>query len=365
MPTPLQYKSGSLIYCSGDDADKVYILQNGKISLVFPDMKTGEDVRNQVQPGEFFGVKSALGHFPREENAIALTNAVIMAFSVSEFELLAMSNTRIILKMLKVFSNQMRKTHAQISSLTTGQTETQNPDKKLFNLGEKYLKNRRFAFAKYVFSRYLHHYPHGEDAVQAAKNLQLAEASSTGEARKPTPEPVQAAVQKPVQISAEKTIEKAIEEVTQATAEKIASAEEPPSPPPSGEDTARGANAYYDAVNLMSHNKYSEALKAFTQIIEANTDPEWTEKSSYEAGHCYFMLGKFDACIKYYTKFLAQYPQYPDLRDAMFYIGQSYEKLGNKEKAMGWYKKIISASGETKDSARTKAMKAYKELEKG
>jgi CRP-like cAMP-binding protein len=153
MPKPFQYRSGSLIYFQGDAADKVFILQKGAVSLVYQDIETGQDVHDLVQPGEFFGVKSALGHYAREENAVTLADTTTMAFTVPEFEALAMANTRIIMKMLKVFSNQMRRIHRQVSSLM--EKEEVNPETGLFNVGEYHLKNKRFSQAKYVFSRYL------------------------------------------------------------------------------------------------------------------------------------------------------------------------------------------------------------------
>jgi CRP-like cAMP-binding protein len=176
MPKPLQFNTGALIYYAGEEANKIYILKSGKVSLVYTDIESGSDVRSPVQPGEFFGVKSALGHFPREENAIAMANnTVVMAFPVPEFEALAVSNTRIIFKMLQVFSNQLRRVHNQVASLTkSGSVE---PDEGLFTIGEKYLKNKRYAHAKYVFNRYLIHYPEGAHAKQAVKHLQLAEAA--------------------------------------------------------------------------------------------------------------------------------------------------------------------------------------------
>ncbi|MCL2762632.1 MAG: Crp/Fnr family transcriptional regulator [Treponema sp.] len=170
MPKPLQYKPGSLIYAQGDDSEKIFILQNGKVSLVYEDVESKEDVRDMLQPGEFFGVKSALGRYPRQENAIALSTASVMVFTIPEFEALAMSNTRIIMKMLKVFSNQVRRIHAQVSNLL--ETSEVKPDEGLFAIGEKYLKNRRLAHAKYIFSRYMVHYPTGKDAAKAAKHLQ-------------------------------------------------------------------------------------------------------------------------------------------------------------------------------------------------
>jgi len=176
MPKPLQFNTGALIYYAGEEANKIYILQSGKVSLVYTDIESGDNVRSPVQPGEFFGVKSALGRFPREENAIAMANnTTVIAFTIPEFEALAVSNTRIIFQMLKVFSNQLRRVHDQVARLTkSGSVE---PDEGLFALGEKHLKNKRYAHAQYVFNRYLIHYPEGANAQKAEKNLQLAQAA--------------------------------------------------------------------------------------------------------------------------------------------------------------------------------------------
>jgi len=173
VPKPLQYKTGSLIYARGEDAEKIFLLQNGKVSLVYQDIETGEDIRDPVQPGEFFGVKSALGRFPREENAIAIADSAVLAITVPEFEAMALANTKIILKMLKVFSTQMRRVHTQVSKLTES-TDTK-PDEGLFSIGERYLKLKRYSHAKYVFNRYLELYPNGRNAAQVTKNLQIVE----------------------------------------------------------------------------------------------------------------------------------------------------------------------------------------------
>jgi len=322
MSRPFPYSNGSLIYCKGEEADKIFILQSGKVSLVFTDIETGHDIRNQVQPGEFFGVKSALGRFPREENAIALADSSVMFFSVPEFEKLAMENTRIVLKMLKVFSNQMRRTHAQVASLL--EVEEVKPDEGLFNVGEKYLKNKRYAHAKYVFSRYLVHYPSGDHVDEAAKKLRLADAALAKE--------------KPPKNNG------------------ILS--------PSPADKTTVADVYNNAENLISKRKYKEAIEILKQIINVYKEPKWTEKSAYEIGYCLFLLNKYEDCIKHYAKFLTQYSEYPNMRDAIFYMGQSFEKIGNKDQAIIWYEKIIALSDTEKDPVRTKALKALNELTK-
>ena len=174
MPKNLQYRSGSFVYFKGDPANQVFILQQGKVNLTYQDIETNEDQHDPVQPGEFFGVKSALGHYPREENAVAVQDAVVIAFTVPEFETLAAANTRIIMKMLKVFSGQLRRLHRQVSGLVADKTD-QPPEDGLYNIGKYYLKNKRYYEAAYVFGRYLNSYPSGIDSAQAAKDLQTAE----------------------------------------------------------------------------------------------------------------------------------------------------------------------------------------------
>ena len=317
MPKPLQYRTGSLIFFQGDPADKVFIVQSGKVNLVYKNIETGEDMHDTVAPGEFFGVKSALGRYPREENAVAVQDSLILVFTVPEFEALAMSNTRIIMKMLKVFSNQMRRVHNQVSSLM--EKEQKDPEAGLFDIGQYYLTNKNFAQAKYVFSRYLTYYPTGSKAQEAAKKLEIAEGSlsKNGASLDTQPEPVK-------------------EELT---------------------DTAK---EYYDAVSLISQQKYQQAYTVFKKIIDADQDEEYISMSSMELGRCLFLLNKFQDCIKHYTEMLNKYPKHPDHTDILFYMGQSHEKSNNKTQAAAIYKKLISMDDE---GNRIKAKKALRELE--
>ncbi|MDR2134030.1 MAG: cyclic nucleotide-binding domain-containing protein [Treponema sp.] len=349
MPKPFQYRAGSLIYFQGDAADKVFILQKGAVNLVYQDIETGQDVHDLVQPGEFFGVKSALGKYPREENAIALSDTTIMAFTVQEFEAIAMANTRIIMKMLKVFSNQMRRIHHQVSSLM--EQGDVNPEAGLFNVGEYYLKNKRFSQAKYVFSRYLIYYPSGKNASAAAKNLEAAETSLAryGDGKGPG-------------VSVSSASQARAAAPSAGTGEFNLSSSPPAGQASSSGDLSGTAKTYYDAVSLISQEKYLQAYAAFKKIVEANDDPEYAAKSSYEIGRCLFLLNKFDDCIKYYTMMLTKYPKHPDLRDAVFFIGQSYEKIGRKEQAAAFYKKILSMSADEDDGTTVKAKRALKAM---
>jgi len=320
MPKPAQYRSGSLIYFQGDPADKIYILQTGKVSLGYQDMESGAEVRDPVQPGEFFGVKSALGRYAREENAVALSDTTVMVFTVPEFEAVAMANTRIIMKMLKVFSNQMRRVHKQVSKVMA--KEEQTPADGLFHVGEFYLKNKRFSQAKHVFSRYLTFYPSGKDAIQATKNLEIAENSLArfGDGKGPG-----------------------------VSVNNVSA---------SSSNAGTSSKAFSDAVSLVSQGKYQDAFMAFKAIVDANADPEWVAKSMFEIGRCMYLLEKYDECIKYYTSMLTKYPKHSELKETMYIMGQCNEKLGRQDQAAAFYKKILSIGGNEDDSAIIKAKRA-------
>jgi len=333
MPKPLQYRSGSVIYFNGDPAEKIYILQTGKVSLVYQDIETGADVRDPVQPGEFFGVKSALGHYPREENAVALSDTTVMVFTVPEFEAVAMANSRIILKMLKVFSNQMRRVHKQVSKLMA--KEEQPPADGLFNVGEFYLKNKRFSHAKHVFSRYLTFYPSGKDAMQATRNLEIAEnaLSRFGDGKGPS-----------------------------VSTGNDAGASFSPTEQSTPQDSGKLSKTYQDAVGLVSQGKYQEAFVALKSIIDANADSELAAKASFEIGRCMFLMNKYENSLKALTSMLTKFPKHPDLKEAMFIMGQCNEKIGRKEQAGAFYKKILSMGGGDEDDTIIKTKRALSAL---
>ena len=327
MPKPLQYKAGSLIYFQGDMADKVFILQSGAVNLKYQDIETGDDINDLVQPGEFFGVKSALGRYPREENAMASKDATVMAFTVPEFEALSASNTRIVMKMLKVLSNQLRRVHKQVSSLMEKKDEL-DPETGLFNVGDYYLKNKNFNQAHYVFGRYLTYYPSGKHATQAATNLQQAEQG-----------------------------------VSKGGGIKPAFATPAPSVSPAPHDTQSDtAKAYTDATNLVSQQKYQLAYLAFKKIVDANEDAGYAAKSAFEIGRCFFHLNKLDDCIKYFTVMITKYPKHPQLTGVLFYMGQCYEKSDRKEQAKTFYQKVLSMPAD-EDDVKSQAGKALAALE--
>lgn len=341
MPKAGAYRANSVIYFQGDVSDRIFILQSGRVSLNYTDIETGKDLHDMVQVGEFFGVKSALGKYPREENALVQADATVLAFTVPEFEVFSQANTRIIMKMLKVFSNQLRRVHKQVENLLE-RGESLSPETGLFSTGTYYLKNRQYSQARYIFSRYLTYYPTGPLAAEASRYLEAAEsgAQKFGDGKGPAPLVVE-------------------------NAQRAAVRKEESGRSESKDQLSTTAKAYYEGVSLFSQEKYREALGVFKKIVEANDDPEYMPKAIYDIGRSLFMLRDFDGAIKHFTGIVQNTPKHPDLVDILFYIGQAWEKKGEAERAKGFYKKIVAMEQDEDAAPRLKAMRALRRLEEG
>lgn len=304
MPRAVQYKTNSIVYFQGDVAERVYILKSGKVSLNYNDIETGQEMHELIQTGEFFGVKSALGRYTREETAVVLSDAQMVVFSVPEFEQLIMQNTRIIMKMLKVFSNQLRRIHKQVRNLIGSGGEAADPESGLFRIGKYYHRVGKYPQALYAYRRYLTYYPSGKYADEANKNILLAEQRAQASGGRSAAPAAGGGAQR--------------------------------------EELSGSAKAYYNAVSLYSQDKYKEALAQFKRIAADTADQEYSAKAAYEIGRCHFALGEFDECIRHLSGMIKTYPKHPDLTDALFYVGNCYEKKSDNAKALGFYKKIMS-----------------------
>lgn len=164
------YKSGSIIYFEGDKSEYVYILKSGRVFLTSIKLDTGEEVKEDVRHGEFFGVKSALGKYPREETAQTVGETSVLVLGLADFERLVLRNVNVVRKMLRVFSNQLRRIHKMVRS-ALGEGEAVNPAVELFRIGEYYYKAGVFEQAAYAFKKYMEYYPDTEYAATAMQRI--------------------------------------------------------------------------------------------------------------------------------------------------------------------------------------------------
>ncbi len=333
----MNYKSNSVIYFRGDVSDRIFILKSGRVSLNSNDIETGQEVHDYIQTGEFFGVKSALGKYPREEDAVVLSDSACVMFSVPEFEQLVSTNTRIIMKMLRVFSNQLRRIHVKVRNLLS-MDEQGNPEIGLFHIGEYYLRKKQYGEAIYVFRRYLYHYPGGKLAGEAKRQLAQAEeyAQKYGAGKGPSIAPSDIA----------------------------GKAESAPPAADGQQDLPAVAQLYYNAVSIFSQQKYQDALREFKKVAQTSPDSEYAIKSLFEIGRCLYGMKQLEPSIRHFTGLIQKYPKLSELNDALYYIGRSYQDLGDRGRAASFYKKILSLPAVDQTTER-KVKQAMRLLEAG
>ena len=182
MPKVMQYNKGAIIYFAGDHDERVFILQKGCVVISSTDIESNLPVTEQIKNGEFFGVKSALGHFPREETATVLMDSVCIALTVQEFENIFSSNKALILKMLRVFSNQLRHVHTQMEEILNKGKDV-NRQSGLLSVAQAFYDDEKWRSCADVCLAYLKRYPGTPDEGAVKKMFVTSQARAESASR--------------------------------------------------------------------------------------------------------------------------------------------------------------------------------------
>jgi len=324
MPKAITYKSNSVVYFAGDVDERVFLLQTGSIALTSVDIETGDQVTNYIKEGEFFGVKSALGGFPREDNAIVLANSVCLAFKVQEFENFAQSNPRIILQMVKVFSKQLRSIHKKLSSLLDIK-EDMLPEDGLFSVVTAFYNSQHYDAANQVCIKYIQNYPQGKyknDIMRIVQTSKGMQGHSFG-------------------VNEDRIEQKIIGTSPQGTTPPAQQIENMVGSIPSVSDGSFESN-YKMGCELFKAGNPSQAYKHFQAVIDAPNCPEDILADSYiKGGRCLFDTGDYVKAMQVLTAFIGKCPKSPRIAEALVYLGLCYERVDRADKAAAFYEKAL------------------------
>ncbi|MDD5067386.1 MAG: tetratricopeptide repeat protein [bacterium] len=361
MPIARNYKPGSIVYFEGDkNSEEIYILQNGKIVLVSsPIIQTELEVKETITNGEFFGVKSALGRYPREETAQVITPCVVLVLTQDEFEQMVLKNFRVLLKMLKVFSNQLRRIGKTVRDIMH-KGEPKMPSTELFYIGEYYVKQGKADQAKYVYEKYLSSYPDGQFADTAKQRLDAVE---RGDLRvEPVP-----SLKKEAAAPAGGDVMSFDQGAVPGLQAAGGAEEKKPDGVRSATEGIDVTKKYYEGLSLFSQEKFQEAIDIYQSIaamtkFKDETTAKFAEKALFELGRCQMKLNKPLEAIETFSNLIKKFQRTDLLKDALFAIGEAYEKLNKYDKAINFYQKVVNTP--PKESINTKAKKALEEAQK-
>jgi tetratricopeptide (TPR) repeat protein len=328
-------------------------------------LDTGKEITEDVSLGEFFGVKSALGKYPREETAQTIGETTVLILRSTEFEKFILSNIPIVQKMLRVFSNQLRRIHKMVRNVL-GQAQTADLAVELFNLGEYYYKNGVYNQAMYAYKRYMEYYADNANAAKAMKRINEIE---TGD-YKPDMGP-----EKPQDDSPDEDREPAyyIEEPPNAESELISeldnffSEEEglPDSDDFSMDEQANSGGRLEEAEAMFGQKRFDDALSLYREALDSGElmDDDDIVKVYLGIGRCCVELKNGKEAVQSFSAVVKNYPSAAGAKEAYFEIGALFESNKQKDKALQYYKK--AAGMQPNDALSGMAMKKIKELQGG
>ncbi len=378
------YKHGSIIYFEGDRSDVIYILKGGRVLLTSLKIDTGEEIKENIKIGEFFGVKSAIGRYPREETAQTIGDTTVLVVSRADFEKMMIKNVSLLTKMLRVFSNQLRRIHKTQREIL-GEVESINPAAELFKIGEYYFKSGNLPQAKHAFKRYLEHYPgtkFSDLAMQRINTIDTGGSNTDFSDEMPTTkediDDTSDADESDVDLTDfsldnEPPLEEAIaSKGTDNTMQDFFSDDNDLLSEPAPAEQFKGlrqkdiTEMFYEAVSLFSQEKYKEALPLFQQILTIKTlkndsENRIFEKAHFEIGRCYLKLKNFKEAVNFLSTMIKKFPKSDNVKNAFLHIGMAFESVGKIDKAIAYYNKVVSM--EPKDAITKIAMKNLKSID--
>lgn len=326
MPKQRKYNENAIIYLPNDRSNEIYLIKDGKVKVTYNDIETGEEESIILGPNDFFGLVTALGNYKRDETVTVISPVNMIVFIPEEFELLASKNPNLIIKFLQHFSSYIRELGTKVNQILS-QRSSRDPSIELFKIGEYYQTNRKFEQAVYAYTRYTEYYSGGKLVLKAKERIE--------ECRK-------GIVLRPINSESDTDDISDTKKHDSSTELKVETNDE-------NKDKTVLENLYSAAKSLLGEKKYKDALKVFNEIENHSSYKkylEFSEKIGSEIGLCYLELKDYNKSIRILTDFVKKFPKSKEIKHILFYIGRGYEGLTKKDKAKGFYKKIISMKPE-------------------
>lgn len=355
MPVIKSYNGGSIIYFEGDRAEDIYVLQSGRVVLISTSIDTGEEIREDVQIGEFFGVKSSLGRYPREETAQVIGKTNVIVFKQSEFEQMVMKNTRLIIKMLKVFSKQLREIHRKVRQILKAGT-TRDPEYELMNVAESFYRSGNVDHAIYAFERYLTYHPNGTYSNRARDLLTMARKGQT------YPHgyvPLESVVVDPVPSNFNDSFMRAASMPASSADDPFAFPEDPFVDDSAMPEDRSATEQLSKARDLFGAGDYEGALSHLEELLSRNdlskkSELEAKAAALFEKGRCQIKMKKLAEATNTLTEYLKTYPSGNYVKQSFFQLGLIAEISGNRERARTFYAKVAQLKPEDDVTAQAK-----------
>lgn len=101
-------------------------------------------------------------------------------------------------------------------------------------------------------------------------------------------------------------------------------------------------------------NLCDEAIEDFTEYLKSSQAKQ-AEDATFFRAECYFKLKQYKKAIVDYSRFPERFTRSKHMPIALFKIGGSFEAMGMKEDAKGFYQELIEKFPKTSEASRARA----------
>lgn len=99
---------------------------------------------------------------------------------------------------------------------------------------------------------------------------------------------------------------------------------------------------------------YDEAIEVFTEYLK-NSKASDTEDATYYRAESYFKLKQYKKAIVDYSRFPEKFTRSKRMPSALFRIGSSFDALGMKEDAKGFYQELVDKFPKTSEAKKARS----------
>jgi TolA-binding protein len=121
-----------------------------------------------------------------------------------------------------------------------------------------------------------------------------------------------------------------------------------------GKSSAEEIRAYESAVSTAKGRKFQDAIGELQTLLNSGIKDDYADNCQYWIGECNFQLKNYTQAVQHFELVLGY--KFSEKRDdAQIMIAQSYERLGDKQKARAEYQKLLDLYPTSEYVKRAKA----------
>ena len=110
------FEDGDIVFNSGDSADYAYVIREGAVDII-TETEKGPIVTVTLSQNQLIGELGVLNNTPRIATLIANGNLRAMKITAEMFFRILRENTEVALDVIRMLSDKLTRTHAQVEAL--------------------------------------------------------------------------------------------------------------------------------------------------------------------------------------------------------------------------------------------------------